>query len=176
MDLCAGDDRVASPRSLAPSSVSPFLLHRGLFIGASMQSKVFLFPLFKGLHITTNGVGGSNAVLDLEPAGFRNILPHAEGITIYSLMTGRPAADTNLEWSIFLISGFDRDHEYASPVNLLGASYININGPARSTEYTTTSNFLLESRLQLQFHSVAGLNAAQGATIGAVPAVRTFGV
>ena len=145
-----------------------------------MQSKIILIPLFKALNIATNGVqggtSGDESTLDLNLPAFRNLLPHAEGITIYFSMTGRPLANTNLEWSIFLISGFDRDHEYPTPVNLLGANtFVNVNGSGRSTEYVNPANFLLESRLQLQYQNASGISGVNTASASAVAAVRTFG-
>lgn len=134
------------------------------------SSRIILIPLFKGLRMTTDGVSLSETVYSLDVPRFKGLLPQAEQLILHFLTVGRTA---NFEWTVFVIPGFDRDHE-ATPFNLNGANFISSAGPGR-VEYGTTTSFLLDGRIEARCRNASGASGVNSAMTSAVLGVKTWG-
>lgn len=134
------------------------------------SSRVIPIPLFKGLQMVTDGVSLSETVYTLDVPRFKGLLSQAERLVLHFLTVGRTA---NFEWTVFVVPGFDRDHE-ANPFNLNGANFISSNGPGR-VEYNTTANFLLDGRIEARCRNASGASGVNSASTSAVLAVKTWG-
>jgi len=130
--------------------------------------RVKLFPLFKNMSVTTLAGGQTQTKLDLDVPGFRDALIQAEAIFLVTF-TDLPAGNV-VDWNIEFISGLDRQHE-RNPVPILPTALTN-PGVARSADYTTTTEFLPESRLRLWYANHVGVTSANTAVISAIVGVR----
>lgn len=135
------------------------------------RSRLILIPLFKGLQMTTEGTPLTETVFNLDPREFQGLLPHAEQLILYYNTVGRTSA---FEWSVFLVPGFDRDHE-GQALNLFGSNFIASAGPGRA-EYGTTSSFQLFGRLEARCRNATGANGVNAAVTSAVLGVKTVGM
>lgn len=135
------------------------------------RSRIEIFPLFKNLQITTNGVAGSKSYLDIDVPGIRHALPHCEALWLITLMEG--VAVDIVDWNITCFSGIDRTHEPAG----FDISVPDLTAPvsARSADYATTSTFQLDSRLQLWYANHAGVSGAKSPSLTAVLGARRYG-
>lgn len=129
---------------------------------------VVLLPLFKGLSVTTNGTALAKSYLDLNVPQVKSLLPQAAGLFVIGLTENSQASD--FEWNVSFISGFDRAHE-ALAIDI-GASNLDSASGMRTAEYTTTTNFLLESRLQLWWRNKSGVSGVKTAQLSAVLGVH----
>ncbi len=137
-----------------------------------IHSPIHLVALFKSLQVSTNGAStgddAAKSYLDLQVPQIRNMLPQASGLFVVGLTEN--AVATDFEWNIQFISGFDRIHE-AAPINIAASNLDSASG-MRSAEYTTTSNFLLESRLRLWWRNKNGISGVKNAQLSAVLGVH----
>lgn len=78
-----------------------------------------------------------------------------------------------MDWDVAFNSGFDRNHELSQFIDI-AATPISIPGPIRTPDYTTTSNFLLECRLQLWWRNHVGVSGPT-AVLSAVLGARRYG-
>ena len=134
-----------------------------------------LIPLFKGLQITTDGAPLSPTTLNLNVPQVTNLLPYCEALFLIGLTTG--IADNQIEWNVRFFSGFDRNNELTtgSPPYPIASANFTLGGSARSADYTTLTNFLPESRLQLWWQNKSGVNGVKNATVSAILGARLFG-
>lgn len=129
---------------------------------------IILVPLFKGLTVTTNGTALSKSTLDLNVPQVRNLLPQAAGLFIIGLTEN--SVSTDFDWNVAFISGFDQAHP-AAAIDI-GSSALDSASGMRTAEYTTMTNFLLETRLQLWWRNKAGISGAKTAQLSAVLGVH----
>lgn len=132
------------------------------------SSPILLLPLFKGLQVSTNGTAQSKSYMDIYLPQLRNLLPQASGLFLVGLTENSQAGD--FEWMVQFISGFDRVHE-ASPIDISNTP-LDAASAMRTAEYTTTANFLLESRLRLWWQNHAGVSGIKSAQLSAVLGVH----
>jgi hypothetical protein len=132
---------------------------------------IILIPLLHRLTLTTSGGPLTKASLDLNVPQVRNQLALADGIFVIGLTEGVASAD--FEWMVAFYSGFDRDHQQATPIDLSATTFTSatVQG-VRTPEYTTTTNFLLESRLQLWWRNPSGVSGAKAGIVSAVLGLR----
>jgi hypothetical protein len=137
------------------------------------RSRVVIFPLFKDLTITSNGSPGSKTTLDLDVPGIRNLLPQAEALFLITSTVGL-ATTGIMEWNVTCYSGFDRSNQPLPAFDISG-SVFNVDGSKRSSDYTATATFMLDSRLQLWWQNFTGVTGPRTAVIGAALGVRLYG-
>lgn len=141
-------------------------------MNSKFSSRIQILPLLKGYKASTDGTQTS-IYLDLEVPAFTELLPHAESMTLITLTEGAPSSG-NFEWNIGFLSGFDRGHQ-GSFIKLGDAANITTNVSQRHSAYSTISNFLLNSRLQLLVKNKDGQTGVQTATLSAVLLVQLIG-
>lgn len=134
------------------------------------RSRLILIPLFMGLQMVTEGTALTPTAYALDVSQLKGLLPTAESSILFYMTVGRTA---NFEWSVFLIPGFDRDHE-AAAVDLNGG-FISTATPGRA-DYTTTANFLLNGRLEARCRNASGATGVNSAVTSAVLGVKTMGM
>ena len=126
-----------------------------------MHSKFVIIPLVNQLRLVTRGnLISSPTYYDLTVPDLSNLLPRAEGLTLFSLIE---APSTNFRAGLWCRSGFTRNHE-------VGLFQIGANVPAssgvteskRHTEYTTLASFELVSRLQIAYGNDSGTDCETG--------------
>lgn len=136
------------------------------------RSRVMLFPLFKDLAVQTNGTALSKTSMDIDIPGLRALLPYAEALFLITSTDG--LATTGIaEWNVAFASGFDKSRE-PFPSADISSSVFNIDGPKRCVDYTTVTNFLLESRLTVWWQNATGVSGVKKFEIGAVLGVRLY--
>ena len=136
-----------------------------------MDSRLILLPLLKDYKASTNG-SDTLFYVDLDVPAFKGLLALAESLTLLSLTVGAPGGN-ELEWNIGFLSGFDRGHQ--GNFTAIATSNITVDGSARSSAYTTVTNFNLDSRLQLMLKNKTSTSGVRSATISAVLLVQTIG-
>ncbi len=138
-----------------------------------MQSKIILIPLFRDMILTTDG-SVTPVIYDLNAPKFRNALPYAASLTLYSLTVGENATN-DVEWNVGFFSGFDRSREFAPVEKLVTspATGINANGSVRHAPYNTLSKFNLESRLVVMAQNRSGASGQLSVVASAVLAIET---
>lgn len=133
-------------------------------------SNVILLPLFQRLTLTTNGTQGSKNVLDLNVPQLRTVVAQASALFLIGLTEQAPSAD--FEWNVAFFSGFDRDHQPATPTDIAATAFTSANPQGqRSADYTTVTNFLLDTRLQLWWRNPNATGAKSGIVSGAIGVV-----
>lgn len=135
---------------------------------------IILVPLFQDLLLTTNGTPLSKLVMDLKVPRFTNLLPQSQAMFLITDTGGLPSSGV-VQWNVAFHSGFDRNHEKSGGPFDIAAAPLNIDGAFRSAEYTTTANFLLESRLQLWWQNDSGVNGPKTFRASAVLGLRMYG-
>jgi len=116
-----------------------------------VKSRLRLYPLFRSVRIASLAanndfsMAGQRQYIDLDLPELVHDLVYAEEITFLSLAE---AHTTNLQWGLFLYSGFNRGNESA-PVQI--GSTVTASGSLRHAVYTTVTNFQVESRLAIAF-------------------------
>lgn len=135
------------------------------------RSRLILIPLFKGLQMVTEGTSLTATSYTIDVPQLKGLLPSAESLILFYMTVGRTA---NFEWTVFLIPGFDRDHE-GTEANLNGSNYIASGVPGR-VEYNTASSFLLTGRLEARCRNVSTFNGVNSAVTSAVLGVKTMGM
>lgn len=131
---------------------------------------IVYFPLFRALTVSSNGTALSKSTLDLQVPGISEVISQAAGLFIIGLTEN--VASTDLEWNVAFISGFDRNHE-ASAIDINTVTFDStMTAGARSAEYTTTSNFLPSTRLQVWWRNKAGISGVKTATLSGVLGVH----
>lgn len=136
----------------------------------AVPSNVVLLPLFQRLALTTNGTQGSKSVLDLNVPQLRTLLSQASALFLVGLTEQAPSTD--FEWNVAFYSGFDRDHQPATPTDVAAAAFTSATPQGqRSADYTTVANFLLDTRLQLWWRNPNATGAKSG-IVSAVLGVR----
>lgn len=135
-----------------------------------MRSRLFLFPLFHDMQMVTEGTSLTVTSRALDLPQLKTLLPQAEALILFWNTVGRTA---NFEWNVFLIPGFDREHE-AAPADLAGG-YINTVIPGRN-DYTTSSSFQLHGRLEARWRNASGASGVNSALGSAVLGVKTVGM
>lgn len=135
-----------------------------------MESSILLFPLFQDREFITNGEALSESSLDLDVAKFRTILPRCAGLFLIVNTQGLPGS-TYMEWNVGFYTGFDRNREKGTRYDIAATSF-SANGAERSVEYTTTANFLLESRPQAWWRNKAGISGVYSCRASAVLGAR----
>jgi hypothetical protein len=103
----------------------------------------------------------------------RNLLPHCEALFLIGLTDG--IASGQIDWNVGFFSGFDRGHQNASAFDIAATSF-GAPGSSRSVDYTTTANFLLDSRLQVWWANKTSVSGAKSALLSAVLGARLYGV
>ena len=137
-----------------------------------VQSRVQIFPLFRKLSVSTDGTAGVKLFRDLDVRGLANALVHAEAVFLLGLTEGNvPSA---VDWNVAFLSGFDRESQ-GSAIDISTASPFGTLGSQRSTDYTSTQNFHLDSRLQLWWANRAGVSGVKMPVLSAALGVRHFG-
>ena len=137
----------------------------------AFQSNVILLPLFRGLAVTTTGVALGKSVLDIDVARVRALLPRCTALFLVGLVENVPSTD--LEFNVGFFSAYDRDHHPVSPIDI-AATPITSASPqgTRSLDYTTTANFLPDTRLQAWWRNPAGVSGAKSGLISAILGAR----
>ena len=114
-----------------------------------MASRLEFFPLFKGVRLASLAasndfsVAGERLYMDLDRRDLVHHILGAEEITLISLGEAHVA---NLQWNLFLYSGFNRGTEKAAvPIG----TTVTAIGSVRHTPYSTISSFLPESRFAI---------------------------
>jgi hypothetical protein len=70
-------------------------------------------------------------------------------------------------------SGFDRDHQQTTPIDISATTFTSATPQGvRTPDYSATTNFLLESRLQLWWRNPSGINGAKAGIVSAVLGIR----
>jgi hypothetical protein len=115
-----------------------------------------LYPLFRGLRLNTLATGNdyTNAAqrlyLEIDMPELTHALLYAEDITFLSLAE---AHVTNLNWGLYLYSGFNRGNEL--PPALVGAT-VSANGPLRHNALPAANAFNIESRFAIGYGYATG--------------------
>ena len=138
--------------------------------------RLILIPLFKGLNATTNGTpggGGASTTMDLDVPAVRSLLPRCDALFLLALTEGIPA--NTIEWNIPFFSGFDRNNQPTTGVNIAATNLGIAIGSARSVDFTDKSKFNLDTRVQLWYQNMAGVSGAKNMTLSAVLGALTFG-
>lgn len=138
-----------------------------------LNSRILLFPLFKDLAVATTGTALEKTTMPLDVTGFRNLLPHAEAVFLLTHTDGLATPDV-MEWNVTCFSGFQEEFQ-PFPSFDVAPSDIDLDGHKRWSDYTTTANFNLDSRLVLWWRNASGVSGVKRATIGAALGVRTAG-
>ena len=132
---------------------------------------IILIPLLQRLTLTTSGGALVKSTLDLNVPQVRNQLALANGIFVVGLTEG--VAATDFEWMVAFYSGFDRDHQQTAPIDVSATTFTSATPQGvRTPDYSATTNFLLESRLQLWWRNPSGINGAKAGIVSAVLGIR----
>ena len=136
-----------------------------------VPSNIYYLPLFQRLMLSTGGIALTKSTLDLNIPQVRNALSQAAGIFIIGL-TEAPVS-TDFEWNVAFYSGFDRDHQQTAPIDINAVNFSAVLPQGqRSVEYTTTTNFLPESRLQLWWRNPTGISGSKSAVVSGILGIR----
>lgn len=143
-------------------------------MSAMTSSRIVLIPLFQKLQLITPGNAiASPKYTELDVQKFRHILPFAEEMVLYTMGEQMSA---NMNWGVFFLSGFTRSQEISATPIQIGSTVTNAApGPLRHTAYSTTSNFLIESRIFVGVGNGSG-SAAESGIGSAMLAVKTVGM
>lgn len=134
-----------------------------------MQSRIVLITVCEKTLISSDG-STTVVVYNFDLPKFRNILPYANSLVLFTLVDGAPSAD-DLELNVQFRSGHDRDHELATPVSLATA-LITANGSVRHASVSAGPSFQLVSRVQVTAKNRSGVSGVRTATLSAVIAVE----
>lgn len=136
-----------------------------------MDSKPITYlPLFRAMIVSTNGTALSKTTIDLQIPRVSELFAQAAGVFVEALTEN--VASTDIEWNIAFISGFDRAHEN-SAIDISSSTFDStMTYGVRSAEYTTTSNFLLSTRLQMWIRNKTGISGVKTATLSGVLGVH----
>ncbi len=128
---------------------------------------MLLLPLFRRRALVTTGTALQKSFEDLDIPRFRHALPRCTGLFMIGLVENVPS--TEFEFNVAFFSGFDRDHQPATPLDI-AASAINSSNTqgVRSADYTNVQNFLLDSRLQLWWRNPAGISGVKTGVASAI--------
>ncbi len=128
--------------------------------GPFSASNVVLLPLFRRLVLTTTGTALQKSFLDLDVPRVRNVLPRCSAIFLVGLVENVPSTD--FEMNVGFLSGFDRDHQPPSPIDIAASpiTSVNVQG-VRSADYNTTANFFPDTRLQLWWRNPSGITGVK---------------
>jgi hypothetical protein len=90
----------------------------------------------------------SKSTLDLDVPRARYALARCSAIFLIGLVENVPSTD--FEFNVSFFSGFDREHQPATPIDVASSAITSANSQGtRSTDYTTVANFLADSRFQV---------------------------
>lgn len=130
------------------------------------KKPIIYVPLFRAMNVSTNGTALSKSTIDLEVPSLSELVAQAEGIFVVALTEN--VASTDIEWNVAFVSGFDRNHEN-SAIDISATTFDStMTYGVRSAEYTTETNFLLSTRLQVWVRNKAGISGVKAATLSAV--------
>jgi hypothetical protein len=133
------------------------------------RSRTVVIPLLKEFRVITDS--DSYQYVDLEVPALIGLLPHAEAIDLL-YVTADPA-DSDVAWNIELFYGFDRNHEAASAVPILGSDITTV-APNRATSGITSDKYQMHARTRLRYKR-ATASGTRKALLSAVHLVRTVG-
>ncbi len=139
-----------------------------LSLGAALAaSNVLLVPLFRRLVLTTTGTALQKSVMDIDVPRIRGLLPRCEAIFIFGLVENVPSTD--FEFNVAFFSGFDRDHQPATPLDIAATAITSVNVQGvRSLDYNTTPNFFPDTRLQPWWRNPSGISGVKTAQASAI--------
>lgn len=136
------------------------------------SSRIQLIPLFKGLALATEDTQGTQTPLELDVPAVRNLLPHCEALFLFALTEG--VAANMIDWNVAFYSGFDRNHQPSSPINI-ASSPLGAPGSSRTLDYDDVGNFMLDTRLVLWWANKTGVSGVKTPILSAVLGARMIG-
>ena len=134
------------------------------------STPIVYFPLFRAMVVTSNGTALSKSTLDLQITGISEAFAQAQGVFVIGLTEN--VANTDIEWNLSFISGFDRLHE-AAAIDINVVTFDSTMGAgARSADYTTATNFLPSTRLQVWWRNKTGISGMKTAHLSGILGVH----
>ncbi len=135
-----------------------------------MKYRTILVPLFRDLRLASDD-DVNYSYIDLDAQQLANLLAFAEQVDVYVATNG---GNSWVVWNLELISGFDRNTEAAAFA--LAASDFGVTAGAAKVTYSTTANFMLNTRARLRYKRGPSQSGTKSILASAVLAVRTVGM